>query len=183
MLDLSRNHFELLGLAVAYRVDPDQLAERYHELQRRFHPDRFAAAGERERRLSVQASTHINQAYQTLSDPLRRAQYLLALLTGQDSAGAGTSSDAAFLMEQMELREALAAARHQAHPLAEVDAVIDRLAVQSAGLIAALGERLANQSPEDLDLAAELVRKLQFVTKCRAEAERLAGELDDPAAP
>jgi molecular chaperone HscB len=182
VLDLSLNHFELLGLPVAYQVDAEQLAERYHELQRRLHPDRFAGASERERRLSVQASTRINEAYQTLGDPLRRAQYLLGLLTGEDSAGAGTSSDAAFLMEQMELREALAAARHRADPLAEVDSVLDRLAGQSVGLIAALDERFAGADRQDLEQAAELVRKLQFVTKCRAEAERLAAELDDPAA-
>jgi molecular chaperone HscB len=182
VLDLSRNHFDLLGLPVAYQVDPERLAECYHELQRRLHPDRFAAASERERRLSVQASTRINEAYQTLSDPLRRAHYLLELLTGEHAAGVGTSGDTAFLMEQMELREALAAARHRPDPLAEVDAVLDRLAEQSAGLIMALAERFAGASPEDLQQAAELVRKLQFVTKCRAEAERLAADLDDPAA-
>jgi len=178
MLDLARNHFDLLGLPVAYEVDPDRLAERYHDLQRRLHPDRFAAAGERERRLSLQASTRINEAYQTLRDPLRRAQYLLGLLTGGDGAAAGTSADAAFLMEQMELREALAGARERPDPLAEVDAVIDRLAAQAAALTRALGERFAGAGREDLKAAEELVRKLQFVTKCRAEAERLAAELD-----
>ena len=52
-MDLTQNHFELFGLPVAFYIDAQKLEERYRELQRTLHPDRYANAGERERRLSV----------------------------------------------------------------------------------------------------------------------------------
>ncbi|HXK57292.1 MAG TPA: hypothetical protein PLZ16_11665 [Gammaproteobacteria bacterium] len=54
MLDFSKNYFELFGLPVGYIIDKVQLAERYRELQRVVHPDRFANASEQEKRLSMQ---------------------------------------------------------------------------------------------------------------------------------
>ena len=66
MLDFSRNHFELFGLPVGFDMDRDLLAERYLALQAAVHPDRFASAPDQERRLSMQASTRVNEAFQTL---------------------------------------------------------------------------------------------------------------------
>lgn len=181
MLELSRNHFELLGLPVAFELDPALLAERYHDLQRVLHPDRFAAAGERERRLSVEASARINDAHQTLRDPLARARYLLELLTGEHSGGAVGSADPAFLMEQMELRETLAGARDRADPAAAVADVLARLERQATDLSAALGARFAAPTADNLAAAGALVQQLQFVFRARAEAERLEAELDGSA--
>jgi molecular chaperone HscB len=179
VLDFSRDYFELFGLPVAYPVDQEQLSERYRALQQALHPDRFAAAGEREKRLSMQASTRVNEAYQTLRDPLARARYLLSLHAEEIGTGSETTRDMAFLMEQMELRESLAEAKRRPDPYAAVTDVIDRLARQSAGLVAQLTVRLDAPAAEDLDEARELVRKLQFVYKCREDAERLEAELDE----
>lgn len=116
MLDFSKNHFELFGLPVGYIVDAEQLAVRYRELQRLVHPDRFANATEQERRLSMQGSVHINEALQTLKDPIRRARYLLSL-NGIDMDGQQeTTRDTVFLMEQMALREELEAVREKSDP-------------------------------------------------------------------
>ena len=49
--EFSRNHFELLGLPVAYSIDAIALDNAYRELQGRVHPDKFASAGEAERRV------------------------------------------------------------------------------------------------------------------------------------
>ena len=86
-------------------------ASRYRELQRVVHPDRFADGSEQERRLSMQAATQINEAYETLRDPMRgRATCCAATMStwGPSTRPPGT---AAFLMEQMELREELAEVR------------------------------------------------------------------------
>ena len=71
--DFSKNYFELFGLPVGYIVDAKALAERYRELQRIVHPDRFANASDQERRLSVQGAALINEAYETLKDPIARS--------------------------------------------------------------------------------------------------------------
>lgn len=179
MLDFSKNHFDLFGLPISYRVDTSLVAERYRALQHALHPDRYAAAGDREKRLSMQASTRINEAFQVLKNPLERARYLLSLHTGELGGGNETTRDMAFLMEQMELREALAEAKDQSDPVRAVGVVLDRLADQSGGLISELEGHFESPSAEDLEAARELVRKLQFVAKCRVEAENLEAELDD----
>jgi molecular chaperone HscB len=127
----------------------------------------------------MQASTRINEAYRVLKDPLSRASYLLSLHAGEGGGENETTGDMAFLMEQMELREALASAGGQPDPYAVVARVMDRLDAQRAELVGALSERLDGSVGGDLEPARELVRKLQFVEKCRAEAEGVEAELDD----
>ena len=77
--DFSRNHFELLGLPVAYAVDAAALDRAYRDLQGQVHPDRFASASEAERRVAMQWATRANEAYRTLRNPIDRARYLLGL--------------------------------------------------------------------------------------------------------
>ncbi|HRE13750.1 MAG TPA: Fe-S protein assembly co-chaperone HscB, partial [Usitatibacteraceae bacterium] len=109
--DFTRNHFDLLGLPVAYAIDAQALERAFRDLQSRVHPDRFAAAGEAERRVAMQWAARANEAYRTLRHPLGRARYLLGLKgfdTGEDS---NTAMPPDFLMQQMEWREAVADAR------------------------------------------------------------------------
>ncbi len=178
MLDFSQNHFELFGLPLSYRVDSDLLAQRYRALQQALHPDRYAAAGDRERRLSMQASTQVNAAFQTLRDPLARARYLLSLHIGDFNDEQEATRDVAFLMEQMELREALAEVEERADPMAAVGAVLDRLADHSQVLTGKLEALPEAPSAQDLERAREYVRKLQFIAKCRLEAEDLEAKLE-----
>jgi len=179
VLDFSKNYFDLFGLPVSYRVDSALLAERYHALQRALHPDRYAAAGDRERRLSMQASTHVNEAFRTLKEPLARAHYLLSLYTDDHRDEQVPTQDTAFLMEQMELRETLAQVKDRLDPMAAVGEILDRLADHSRMLEGALKALLEAPSAQDLEAARELVRKLQFVAKCRVEAENLEAGLED----
>src|SRR4051794_8729833 len=76
MIDFSRNHFDLLGLPPRYRVDVAALDAAYRKLQTEVHPDKFAAAGDAEKRVALQASARVNEAYRALKDPVQRAQYL-----------------------------------------------------------------------------------------------------------
>jgi molecular chaperone HscB len=178
VLDFSKNHFELFDLPLRYRVDVELLGERYRALQQVLHPDRFASSGDREKRLSMQASTRINEAYHTLKDPLERAQYLLSLHGGSPGYEQEGSQDMSFLMEQMELREALATVRDDCDPLGAVGAVLDRLAVQYEELVSLLEGLLEAPSTQDLERARDLVGKLQFVAKCRLEAKDLEAALE-----
>ena len=115
-----QNHFELFELAPGYALDTAALESAYREIQARVHPDRFAHAGDAERRASMQWTTRINEAYRTLKSPVRRAKYLLEL-NGVDVAfETNTSMPPEFLMKQMELREALEQAG-EAKDAAELD--------------------------------------------------------------
>jgi molecular chaperone HscB len=179
MLDFSKTYFELFGLPTAYTVDTEVLAERYRQLQRVVHPDRYANASEQERRLSVQGSSHINEALETLKNPLARARYLL-LLNGIDiDANKQSTSDMGFLMEQMQWREALDEARSKPDPYAVTAQVMEHLQEHRQRLIDSLNQQFGDPTPEHLEQAQENVRKMQFLEKLRLEAENLEAELDE----
>jgi len=178
VLDFSQDYFALFGLPVGFPLDRERLADAYRALQGAVHPDRFAAGSDQERRLSMQASTRVNEAFQTLKDPLSRARYLLVLHTGDPGMDNQTTRDAAFLMEQMELREALAEARGKSDPQAVIGAVLDQLQVQGRALHVELTCLFAEPTEDRLTAAREAVRKLQFLDKCRRDAEAMEAELD-----
>ncbi len=176
MLDFSRNHFDLFGLPVGYAVDSELLSERYRALQSAVHPDRFASAPDQERRLSMQASTRVNEAFQTLKDPLQRALYLLTLYP--DTGAQAAAQDTAFLVEQMELRETLAEARGARNAQGAVAWVLDHIARSERAIGAELTRLFADPSPEGLVAARAAVHKLQFLDKCRRDADALEADLD-----
>jgi molecular chaperone HscB len=121
--DPKADHFRVLGVEGKFALDLEDLERRYKELTRLLHPDRFARADERARRASLQRSMQLNQAWRTLKDPVRRAEYLLSLAGVEVAGEEGTSRRTlgggqvrlpvapALLMEVLELREGLAEAR------------------------------------------------------------------------
>lgn len=175
---LSRNHFELFGLPVQFAVDSEQLAERYRDLQRTAHPDRYANATDQERRLSVQRAAQINEAFQALRDPLARARYFLELHGVQVDDERDTAMDPAFLMEQIELREALAEVREHADPQGELARLFTSINVRIREITGLLEKQLAQVTPEALRQARDNVRKLQFLSRLREEALELEAELE-----
>lgn len=158
--------FERLGLPRGFAVDAAQLQRRYFDLQRRLHPDQFAGKGARERALSQQQAAALNEAYETLKDPLARAAALLRL-AGREVRfdGQGTVADPELLMEAMEMREALA----EAATAAEAAAVLARAETDVAGCRRALGEAFATA---DLDRAEKLALRLRYLDKLSDEARQ-----------
>ena len=155
----ANDHFSRLGLPVSYDVPADHLDRQYFGLQRRMHPDRFASRSPREKALSQAQATALNDAYETLRDPVKRAIYLLDHL-GHDEAKA----DAALLMEQMELREALA----EAGDLSRVTALL----AQAEGLVGQCRQELAVAFDRcDFAAAARVVVRLKFLTKLAEDAK------------
>ncbi len=103
-------HFDVFGLPASPDVDVPALERQFRELSRQLHPDRFAQAEPRERRLSLEQTTALNEAYKTLKEPVRRATSLLKLHgvdLEREDAGAQRAMPLAFLEEVMELREGL----------------------------------------------------------------------------
>ena len=107
MISLQANDFELFDVPARFEQDRAQLDTRWKALQREAHPDRFAAEGAAAQRIAMQWSVRINEAYQRLKDPLKRAAYLCELQGAPVQAENNTAMPAAFLMQQMEWRENL----------------------------------------------------------------------------
>lgn len=174
--DLSRNYFELFGLPVGFDVDGETLASRYRNLQRTVHPDRFAGAPEPERRLSAQLAARVNEGFRILKSPLARARYLLDL-GGVPSDDGDRSVEPAFLMEQMEWREALDAARRSTDPSAEIAGIRAEIEGKEHLLVEGLRALFAQSSGPGLERARREVRKMQFLERLLAEVEALEEEM------
>lgn len=170
------DYFTLFGLPASYQVDGTQLATRYQELQRQFHPDRFANQPERERLASLQQAATINDAYQTLKHPLKRAEYMLSLQGFDLGNEQHTMRDTAFLMEQLALREEFDAIERQPDAEAQLAAFNDRLALMTQTRTQQMVEQLAQQQWEPV---ADTVRKLRFLDKLQQQVEQLEERLFD----
>lgn len=177
--DFSTTHFELFGLPETFDVDPAALDERYRELQRTVHPDRFVNASDQERRLSMQQATRINEGYETLKDPLKRGRYLLELAGHRFDDEKHTTSDAEFLMEQMALREALGDVRAAANALAELGKIMDRITADIDALTADLRQQFAGSDPAQLEAARTTLVKMQFFRRLQEEVLELEATLED----
>lgn len=166
MIDFSKNHFELFGLDPAFHIDLARVEQTYRDLQAQVHPDKFSSASDTERRLSMQWATHVNEAYQTLKQPIARARYLLSLRGVETREETNTAMPADFLMAQMEWREAIGEAKDAAD-ITELDQLHLKLRKELHGLQEKLGEQL--DLANDNAGAAETVRKLRFLEKLKEE--------------
>ena len=178
-MDYSENYFQLFGIEPGFDLDLSYLKNVYRELQRATHPDRFVNAADRERRLSVQQAARINDAFNTLKNPVARATYLLELLGMKLNEQNSTVRDPAFLMEQMELREALVDIRHAANPLDALSVFMDGVSAKTKQLTSEISARFSDMNEVNQGLVVDLVRKLQFMQKLQQEAEALEAELED----
>ncbi len=167
------NHFEIFDLPVFFEVDTDILAQHYRNLQRAVHPDKYANAPDRERRLAMQKATQINTAFQTLKNPLARGLYLLQL-QGIDTNDNSIAMNNEFLLEQMDLREQLAEIKQQAQPLKALNVFLELVTQKQQNLTDALTQQFAQKNYQS---AFDIVRKLQFFTRLYEEALNLEEEL------
>lgn len=174
--DFSQSYYSLFALPLAYDVDASALSQRFRALQTELHPDRFAAASEAERRMSVQAASWVNQAYQTLKDDRLRARYLLELREVAFDDEKDTSSDPQFLIQQMEYREGIEEAQQAADPLA----ALDHLSAEIKQERAAIKSRFAQAYAEsDNATAKDQVLKMRFFERLLGDIDRLQADLED----
>jgi molecular chaperone HscB len=176
LIDFSQDYFALFGLPRRYRFDGARLEAAYRSLQREIHPDRHAAAGEAERRLALQSSAHVNEAYRALQDPVERARYLLSL-HGIDALGeTDTALRRDFLQQELERRETIGEAQ-AARDAPRLTALLDGVRSDIAKAQDALGEQLDRD--QGFGLARNTVRELRFLTKVAADIETALSDLDD----
>ncbi|AXY01806.1 co-chaperone HscB [Vibrio alfacsensis] len=168
------NHFELFGLPSQFTLDGSLLSSQFRELQKRFHPDNFATASERDRLMAVQKAAQINDAYQVLKHPISRAEYILAENGTEIRGEQQTMQDPMFLMEQMELREELediAGSSDLESALFDFDAKVSKMYKQH---LASVERELQDGRWAE---AADRVRKLKFIAKLKNEIELVEDKL------
>jgi molecular chaperone HscB len=174
LIDFSQDYFALFGLPPRYRFDPEQLERAYRALQREIHPDRHAAGNEAQRRLALQSSARVNEAYRALKDPVARAQYLLSLRGIDALAETNTTLPADFLERELERREAVADAQ-AAGDAPRLNDLLGAVRADGAGLESTLAEELDRES---WDAARDSVRELKFLAKVADDIETALADLE-----
>jgi molecular chaperone HscB len=163
----ARNHFSLFGLPVQYGLDAAALESAWRAVQGAVHPDRFAGGTDAQRLLALQYSTQINQAHETLKDPVRRGAYLCQLHGVPVDAERNTAMPEDFLMQQMEWRESMedAVAARDVRALSQLAEEVQSSIAESELLL----EHLFDRPAVDAERAAAEVRRMMFLTKFQSQ--------------
>jgi molecular chaperone HscB len=164
-VNLQSNDFELFGLAPRFGQDRTAIDTRWKDLQREAHPDKFTLQGAAAQRVAMQWSVRINEAYQRLKDPLRRAAYLCELNGAPVNAENNTAMAADFLLQQMQWREQL----EEAIGVAELDPLMSEVSAARRDLLQQC-EHLLDQQP-DYKEAVQRVRALMFIERFASDVE------------
>lgn len=163
----SRDFFSLFGLEQRFAIDLGSLESAWRSVQAAVHPDRFAAGTDAQKLMALRYSTQVNEAHETLRDPIKRASYLCKLHGVEIDAERNTAMPADFLVQQMEWRESMedaVAARNLkglAQLLQEVDAGLSETEL--------LVEHLLDGVSPNYAKAAEEVRRMMFLVKFRTQ--------------
>jgi molecular chaperone HscB len=174
-MNLQSTDFEIFGLPPAFALDRAALDARWKDLQREAHPDRHAAADAQTQRQAMQWSVRINEAYQRLKDPLRRAAYLCELSGVPVNAENNTAMPPAFLMQQMEWREAL----EEADSPETLDEISDQVARSRRDLLQNCEQLL--DAAHDYAGAVAQVRALMFIERFSRDIEARFDQMDNAA--
>ena len=170
-MNLQSTDFELFGIPAQFAQVRATLDAKWKDLQREAHPDKFAAQGVAAQRVAMQWSVRINEAYQRLKDPLKRASYLCELNGVPINAENNTAMPTDFLMQQMEWREALDDAK-TVEKMDEIALEANKYGREQLSKI----EQLVD-AKKDFKAAAEQVRALMFVERFQTEVETRIDQL------
>lgn len=172
---LTKDFFSLFGLPVDFHIDDEALTARYREMQSAVHPDRYASAGGQEQRIAMQVAARVNEAYQTLKNPLSRIRYILEL-KGVDLGGGGAAPDPSFLMRQIEWREAMEALQEAGGPRDRLAGLVEEIQSHVAELQEAIAGDLSDEA--GLPAAHRRYNELQYFHRLLEEARDIEDMLD-----
>lgn len=165
MASLQSTDFELFGVPARFAQERAVLDAKWKELQREAHPDKFAAQGAAAQRVALQWSVRINEAYQRLKDPLKRASYLCELNGAPINAENNTAMPTDFLMQQMTWREAL----DEAGTAPDMDEIALEVNKHKNELLSQLEKSI--DAEKDFAKASRQVRSLMFIERFGTEVD------------
>lgn len=110
-MDNKLDFFEILGFPKTFFLKQSELEQSFKNLNRKLHPDKFATSSPKERRLSLEHATSVNDAYRTLREPIKKIEYLLSLYGRTIDSSSNNTVPLDFLEQIMEQREQIATAK------------------------------------------------------------------------
>lgn len=164
-LNLSDDDFAIFNLPRHFDLNEVQLEQRWKELLLQTHPDKFSTQGQAAQRIATQWSVRINEAYQTLKNPLKRAALLCELAGFSIQSESNTTMPADFLMQQMQWREQLDASQTTEN-IEQFQKILEQ---ESRKMLSTLAWLIDEQS--NYEQAAQTVRMLMFITRFKKDID------------
>lgn len=174
-MNIEADDFTLLGIKRSFQIERAQLDGAWKALQARVHPDRFAAEGGAAQRVAMQWAVRVNEAYQRLKDPLKRAAYLCELAGVPVQSDSNTAMPGAFLMQQMQWREDL----EDANTPQGVEQLSDEVQADRRARLARLTHLIDVEA--NAPAAAQEVRALMFIDRLLEEIDARLEQYEDGA--
>ncbi|HKQ68914.1 MAG TPA: Fe-S protein assembly co-chaperone HscB [Polyangiaceae bacterium] len=167
--------FDTLGIAPALEIDLGEVEKRYRDLSRVLHPDRHVAGSPAERRISLGKAVEVNDAWRTIRDPIRRAEALFRRRGVAVDERSGEKAAPEFLMEMMEQREELAAAR-QKRDKAEIERLAARIRGKEEAALARLTRGFSELSGDALRSLVPILGELRYYRRYLDEVSAIEDE-------
>lgn len=174
--DLKQSYFQLFDLNLDFNIDLQALRCKQQQLQSQFHPDRYVNASDADKLFSVQMASRVNDAFETLSNPAKRARYMLEASHQHLTDESKTTADIGFLQQQVELREQMESCRCSTDPIACCDQILTRIKElkQSYEL-----EFVESFNAGELLTAEHSSRRIQFIQRVHEQVLDLQIELEE----
>lgn len=173
------NYFELYELPLSFNPDQQLVKQKFYELSKKFHPDFYINESEDKQQEVLELSTLNNKAFQVLKDPQKRLHYLLEL-KGQLVEGEHYALPQSFLMEMMDVNEALMEMEFDADPtkLAEVKEqtlqIEKELANELQGLTTTFDNSDGNHQEEVLNAIKDIYYRNKYLWRIKESLNKLA---------
>ncbi|XP_053725836.1 iron-sulfur cluster co-chaperone protein HscB [Synchiropus splendidus] len=162
------NYFKIMDCERNFTLNTQKLQKTYLQLQRLLHPDNFSQKSLKEQEFSEHQSALVNKAYNTLLKPLSRGLYMLELEGMHIEEGTDSAADSVFLMELMEINEAL--------DEAQTPDVASQIGKEMKGKLAGLTEKIdAALRKGELQAAKQLLVQMKYFANIEEKVkEKLA---------
>ena len=173
------NYFELYELPLSFNPDQQLVKQKFYELSKKFHPDFYINESEDKQQEVLELSTLNNKAFQVLKDPQKRLHYLLEL-KGQLVEGENYALPQSFLMEMMDVNEALMEMEFDADPtkLAEVKQqtlqIEKELSNELQGLTITFDNSDGNHQEEVLKAIKDIYYRNKYLWRIKESLNKLA---------
>ena len=145
-----------------FKIDLNRLQQSYRIIQAEIHPDKFVSASQIEKNESLKKSTEVNDAYQTLKDPIKRAKYLVKINLDSNENNSTLPPD--FLMQQMEWEEHLESILEQTVELEKFRVLIDDEYQKTLSKLESTCDTDKNWS-----VALEILNEIQFIDRLNSK--------------
>lgn len=156
------NAFQIFNIPVSFKINEAELGQKYFEIQKMVHPDRFASASDAEKLAAQQWSTRLNDAYAVLKDPIRRAKLICSLLGAPVDEESSGSIDEEFLMDQLIRREEISLAK-EVNDEPQLAKLKEEITKEKDDLLKQIEYSLDTE--KDPKSAGENVKKVMFLSR------------------